>query len=155
MATIEFTKQCGQCEGTGTITGGLGGDGPDEACPVCDNSGEIEESMTIVDDITIERDGLRLALEYIGEGKDGSYDPDDPNDTPLLRFDVYRLEEGEWVDVENASYCTQIPATCTQQQAQEAAEYLFNQVAMGGSSMKRLCEQLSWTSLDTVAGVAA
>lgn len=34
--------ECGQCEGTGTITGGLGGDGEDEECPVCDGTGEIE-----------------------------------------------------------------------------------------------------------------
>lgn len=35
------TIECGQCEGTGTIEGGLGGDGDDEECPVCDGSGEI------------------------------------------------------------------------------------------------------------------
>ena len=34
---------CGQCEGTGTIEGGLSGDGEDEECPVCDGSGKIEE----------------------------------------------------------------------------------------------------------------
>lgn len=34
--------ECGQCEGTGTIEGGLGGDGDDESCPVCDGTGEIE-----------------------------------------------------------------------------------------------------------------
>ena len=34
--------ECGQCEGTGTIKGGLGGDGEDEECPVCDGSGMIE-----------------------------------------------------------------------------------------------------------------
>ena len=32
--------ECGQCEGTGEIEGGLGGDGEDEECPVCDGSGE-------------------------------------------------------------------------------------------------------------------
>lgn len=32
---------CGQCEGTGTIEGGLGGDGADEECPVCDGNGTI------------------------------------------------------------------------------------------------------------------
>lgn len=30
---------CGQCQGTGTIEGGLGGDGKTEECPVCDGSG--------------------------------------------------------------------------------------------------------------------
>ena len=32
---------CGQCEGSGTIEGGLGGDGDDEECPVCDGMGMI------------------------------------------------------------------------------------------------------------------
>lgn len=34
---------CGQCEGTGTIVGGLSGDGPDEMCPVCDGSGVLPD----------------------------------------------------------------------------------------------------------------
>ena len=34
--------ECGQCEGTGTIEGGLGGDGDDEECPVCDGSGKLD-----------------------------------------------------------------------------------------------------------------
>lgn len=36
-------QECGQCEGSGTIEGGLGGDGDDEECPVCDGSGEIDD----------------------------------------------------------------------------------------------------------------
>jgi hypothetical protein len=36
-------RACGQCEGTGTIEGGLSGDGPDEECPVCDGSGDLPE----------------------------------------------------------------------------------------------------------------
>ncbi len=35
-----YVGDCGQCEGTGTIEGGLGGDQPDEQCPVCDGTGE-------------------------------------------------------------------------------------------------------------------
>lgn len=31
---------CGQCEGTGTVEGGLGGDGDDEQCPVCNGKGQ-------------------------------------------------------------------------------------------------------------------
>ncbi len=34
-------ENCGQCEGTGEIAGGLSGDGDDEECPVCDGSGSI------------------------------------------------------------------------------------------------------------------
>jgi DnaJ-class molecular chaperone len=35
---------CGQCEGTGTIDGGLSGHGDDEECPVCDGSGILPDS---------------------------------------------------------------------------------------------------------------
>ena len=34
---------CGQCEGTGTIVGGLSGDGHDEECPVCDGTGVLPD----------------------------------------------------------------------------------------------------------------
>jgi hypothetical protein len=34
--------ECGQCEGTGTIEGGLSGNGDDEECPVCDGSGTLD-----------------------------------------------------------------------------------------------------------------
>jgi len=36
----EKEQDCGQCEGTGTIEGGPGGDGEDEECPVCDGKGK-------------------------------------------------------------------------------------------------------------------
>ena len=36
-------RECGQCEGTGTIEGGLSGDGDDEECPVCDGTGELPD----------------------------------------------------------------------------------------------------------------
>lgn len=39
--TIACGPDCGQCEGTGTIEGGLSGDGDDEECPVCDGLGVL------------------------------------------------------------------------------------------------------------------
>ena len=35
-------RDCGQCGGTGTIEGGLSGDGEDEECPVCDGTGTLQ-----------------------------------------------------------------------------------------------------------------
>ena len=42
-STGEGPADCGQCEGTGTIEGGLSGDGPDEECPICDGSGILPD----------------------------------------------------------------------------------------------------------------
>ena len=41
VSAPEREINCGQCEGTGTIRGGLSGNGLDEECPVCDGNARI------------------------------------------------------------------------------------------------------------------
>ena len=53
---------------------------------------------------------LKLELQNIGEGLAGDYDPNDPNDVPLLRFYLSRRTHGDWEEVESASRCTMIDA---------------------------------------------
>lgn len=38
---VQSDEECGQCDGTGTIQGGLSGDRDDEECPVCDGTGTL------------------------------------------------------------------------------------------------------------------
>ena len=57
----------------------------------------------------LEEDGIRVEWEDIGEGICGDYNPEDPDDHPLLRFSVSILLDGQWEAVEDASYCTQMP----------------------------------------------
>ena len=45
----------------------------------------------------------------IGEGLSGDYDPNDPDDRRLLRFDVYERVAGQWWPVDGGSYCTGLP----------------------------------------------
>lgn len=106
-------------------------------------------------DIRLEGVNVALTLEYIGEGNDGDYNPEDADDTPLYRFSTERrAETGEWEDVNDGSYCTQIPANCAPSDAQAAARYLLNCIEVNGTS-KRFLEQLSWTSLQTVRDAEA
>ena len=70
--------------------------------------------------IELIRGGRKGEWIDIGEGWSGDYNPDDPTDTPLLRFDVLELTkveglfsdspELEWEVLDDASYCTQMPA---------------------------------------------
>ena len=67
----------------------------------------------------------------IGEGWNGDYDPDDPDDTALLRFDVLELTNihglfsdspvMEWEVLDDASYCTQMPADSSEADQYQAA----------------------------------
>jgi len=108
---------------------------------------------------------LHIHLEYEGEGLNEEYQPDDPDDKPLLRFRLsangdlakkladegrgdYEPETPEnWMDV-NGSYCTQIVATISIDDATALAEKMVkaaaDEYALGQSSLKRICERLSW-----------
>lgn len=58
--------------------------------------------------IILEMGEYRVSMDDIGEGIYGDYDPDDEQDERRLRFycDKFDRAYGEWVDVEDASYCT-------------------------------------------------
>lgn len=87
-------------------------------------------------DVTVE-------LEDIGEGVQGDFNPEDPNDIPLLRFTV--LKDGEPVD--DGSYCTQIPATVKKAVRKRFENVILHRVrdaVESGASIKKICEVLSW-----------
>ena len=57
---------------------------------------------------------IMVVWEWIGEGYEGDYNEDDPDDAPLLRFSVLTREQhptegdvGDWEPAEDASYCTE------------------------------------------------
>lgn len=78
-------------------------------------------------DAEIIKGDVMVALEWIGEGFSGDYDPADPEDQPLLRFTVFRREDGVWQPVDNGSYCTLLPATISGAQKQIALNVLMNE----------------------------
>jgi len=93
----------------------------------------------------------------IGEGWNGNYDPDDPDDTALLRFDVLELTkikglfsdssklELEWDVLDDASYCTQMPADTSEADQYQAA-WIIMDATYGKTNIKKICEELSWIS---------
>lgn len=96
---------------------------------------------------------VRVEWVNLGEGLDGDYDPNDPQDIPLLRFDVYRLDSASktWDAVDDSSYCTRFPTTATTTQMQEGLMYLmdfFYEPVRDNHSVKKLGERMSWIGLD-------
>lgn len=90
---------------------------------------------------------VKVELEWIGEGLDGDYNSKNPYDTPLLRFTVYKKVNDQWEAIDDASYCTQLPATITAERASEAAGQILSCVegsVLNGDSIKKICEKLSW-----------
>lgn len=89
-------------------------------------------------DIHASRGSLTAVWEYIGEGWSGDYNPDDPDDTELLRFSVYRSD----IALEDASYCTQMPVGTDEAILRRGLEVILD--AAESSSPKRRLEELSW-----------
>jgi len=87
-------------------------------------------------------------VSWIGEGRDGDYDPMRPLDHPLLRFDVQRREDGEWEDQNDGSYCVEVPAYASPDVLQALPRYLVARLdTEGGEYPKRLMEELSWIGI--------
>jgi hypothetical protein len=89
----------------------------------------------------------------LGEGLQGDYDPQDPEDVELLRFDISKKENGEWTEVLDASYCTRFPTSTSVHQQMKALEYimaLIYEPVSEGHSIKKLCERLSWISPEDI-----
>jgi len=91
---------------------------------------------------------MRVTWEWIGEGNEGDYNPDDPEDTPLLRFscDHYIITDdgdGYWEGMEDASYCTQLPVDTPMRHLVKAAGIIMEAIDTD-SSYKRELEHLSW-----------
>jgi len=109
-------------------------------------------------------DELSVEFEDIGEGLMGDYDPDDPNDIALLRFDVSITEEAaERYEVygestfandgmfvpQDTSYCTQVPVETPDSRQLELLASMaleLHKAMRTGMGLKRTAEHLSWTS---------
>jgi hypothetical protein len=97
------------------------------------------------------RGDVRIEWDAIGEGLIGDYNPDNPNDIELLRFYVQKKENGEWVDIEDGSYCTLFPVSASEEEMKKGLEILmdnFYDAAVAGESIKKIGERMSWISPD-------
>ena len=104
------------------------------------------------------RKNVRVGLERLGEGLNGDYDANDPDDKELLRFYVnkYNKYHDVWLDVEDSSYCTLLPITTSKEDQKKALKYIMDEVyegVSGGYSVKKICEKLSWIDLHPIHGV--
>ena len=132
---------------------------------------------TIFEDFSlISKDGrVKVVLEYIGEGNSGDYQPDDPDDKPLLRFSVYRRYYpgkpinpyfadditpvefkdalGGWRPVTDGSYCTLLTTSLPRRLVHKAARIILEAVQEDISCeyrCKRRMEELSWLDDDEI-----
>lgn len=102
---------------------------------------------------------VQVGFDYIGEGYNGEYDPNDPDDRPLLRLDVLvydgyqgfaepALEDG-WLYPSDGSICTGIPADTS---PHTQTSYLYNaleilsDVVLTDASLKSAMANISYWS---------
>lgn len=100
-----------------------------------------------------ENDLIRVEWYNADEGWCGDYNPEDPEDQNLLRFDVYIKRDGFWDPVEDASYCTRMPADTCPDILKAALRMLLKEYTEAlrsdpECSVKKLGEAMSWMSPD-------
>ena len=94
---------------------------------------------------------VKVVLEYIGEGYQGDYDPEDSEDEPLLRYSLYRKnDDDDWDAVDDGTYCTYLSVNDDRDKLVQVANTILLQVKDGLTSynrQKRLYERLSHISI--------
>jgi hypothetical protein len=101
------------------------------------------------------KSGTEVMVEWsdLGEGWDGDYNPEDPDDTSLLRFDVSVKRDGEWEAVDSASYCTQVPVATPEDVKAKGLEMIMDEVIDAlaeDNSIRKACERMSWICPDSI-----
>lgn len=101
-----------------------------------------------------ERGPVRVAWVCLGEGYNGDYDPKNPEDELLLRFDVAAKNEdiGSFVTIE--SRCTCFAANASSQDKEAALDILLDRfynayTAEPRKCMSALADELSYISAGT------
>lgn len=111
--------------------------------------------------VAVKEDKVMVEFENIGEGLSGDYNEDDEQDIPVLRFGVYKRStnplpafdkgipkpEDQWESVDDASYSTKVPVDTPKESLEKMARLIMDRVkqrVLDYSSVKKLCEQLSW-----------
>ena len=128
-----------------------------------------EEAIGVFETIEYQPDiptDYKVEWEYIEEGFDGDFNDEDPNDEPLLRFTVSKCagkskmtdppdaaywetddEYLYWEQLDDCSYCTEVPVDTPKEVLMKMAKYIYEIVyydlSRGGSG-KKICEKLSW-----------
>lgn len=103
--------------------------------------------------VSIQGDVVRADWYDAGEGLCGDYNPDNPHDIHLLRFDIYvRDYDDKWKEVEDASYCTRVAAAENRDVLAKALRYIYDRYDEVLScdvetSVKKLGEHLSWITV--------
>ena len=95
--------------------------------------------------------GVKIVWEWIEEGTSGSYQADDPNDEPLLRFSCSVWAESgtvmeAWEELPDSSYCTNVPINTPKEVLGALADQILNEIAdmvFGGHRVKKTLERLS------------
>jgi len=146
---------CAYCEAKIPDTAYVPGLGmtPAPACTLCGRPTmlipypDIKGKRIVGGDYTIE-------LEDIGEGRSGDWDPDDPEDEPLLRFSVTQASSEDYFEqVDDGSYCTNLNAEMIEQDPdllRRALVILYDALyeKIGKDGFKRTAEKMSWIGAD-------
>lgn len=109
------------------------------------------------EEIEVIRGDFKVVWEDIGEGVSGEFDPDRAGDEPLLRFSCYKLFHGDgvatedfWEQIDDASYCTNMPVTASLQTLLRAAGRIMDIITNNENPKKEL-EWMSHISEDDFA----
>ena len=95
---------------------------------------------------------LKVQWVNLDEGFTGDYDPNDPEDVNLLRFDVYQRTAYGWEAMENGSHCTLMDAKTPALVLKYAAQYIYERLtdATTNLSVSQIMEECTYIHAESI-----
>jgi len=118
-------------------------------------SDKLEEGDTLTLIRASSNVSVKVEWSDLGEGISGEYNPNNPDDVKLFRFDVSVRRKGDmdYEAVDNASYCTQVSMDTPRHLLEKGLTIIMDKVyapLVKEESVKRICEKLSWLDAETI-----
>ena len=129
-------------------------DAPLELCDIHTVDYEAPTAPTLLDraklfgKFTATRGEYQVTVEWIGEGLDGDYNEDDPEDRPILRLTVHKLW-GHVNQEEVYSYATRLSPDISTAALDVFVNWIFRELPS-----RHAIERLTWTKQEELEEIA-
>jgi len=118
------------------------------SCPFVIDRNRHKEVAIGHDTISLFDNDIKAAWINLKEGRDGDFNPDDPDDINFLRFQLFKWDEkaNDYIEAPNSSYCSRVPVAISREKAigllDTIMETTKNELMWAGHAQET-CEKLA------------
>lgn len=114
----------------------------------------VDDNAYLIERVLPSYQGSIVKVQWVNlnEGLNGDFNPNDPEDVNLLRFDVYQKTASGWEPLDDGSYCCQMVANTPAMVLKYAAQYIYERLTDGATnlSLSQIMQECTYIHAETI-----